>query len=161
MGRSGEGRLERDFPGEAPTFKHHRDCRFRGPGLAPGICICSRFPGGSDAGHCGYAKNLCRKGSFLGQHSGFGVCGKDHGAPRGSPGVSASADPRSQRAPESQAVVPWPPPHLPAPLSATGEGRAGLAGLAGSGSELANFLLLFCIFISHLFNHLLSDLSGS
>lgn len=161
MGRSGEGRLERDFPGEAPTFKHHRDCRFRGPGLAPGICICSRFPGGSDAGHCGYAKNLRRKGSFLGQHSGFGVCGKDHGAPRGSPGVSASADPRSQRAPESQAVVPWPPPHLPAPLSATGEGRAGLAGLAGSGSELANFLLLFCIFISHLFNHLLSALSGS
>lgn len=161
MGRSGEGRLERDFPGEAPTFKHHRDCRFRGPGLAPGICICSRFPGGSDAGHCSYTKNLCRKGSFLGQHSGFGVCGKDHGAPRGSPGVSASVDPRSQRAPESQAVVPWPPPHLPAPLSATGEGRAGLAGLAGSGSELANFLLLFCIFISHLFNHLLSALSGS
>ena len=99
--------------------------------------------------------------SLLGEHAWFGVWGKDHGAPRGSLGVSASADPRSQRAPESQAVVPRPPPHPPAPLSATGVGWAGLAGLVGSESELANFLLLFCIFISHLFNYLLSALSGN
>lgn len=95
----------------------------------------------------------------MGKHTWFGVWGKGHVALRGSPGVSASADPSSQRAPESPAVVPWPPPHMPAPLPATGVGWAGLAGLAGSESELANFLL-FCVFISHLFNHLLSALSG-
>lgn len=111
-------------------------------------------------GHRGYAESVCSRVPLVGEHTWFGVWGKGHVALRGSPGVSASADPSSQRAPESQAVVPWPPPHMPAPLPATGVGWAGLAGLAGSESELANFLL-FCVFISHLFNHLLSALSGN